>query len=98
VGFGLSSSRQFWTGNIMATYYTNIGLRRGGCGHQHRSIASAAKCQLKESRACRRWGHYSDRNLRVMGDGVVRRPTQAERDEYLDTVEKLEAEMPSIRA
>jgi hypothetical protein len=62
--------------------YTTIGDVTGSCGHDHRTPAAAARCQLRHSAACRVQGGYSDRHLRAVDGGEVVRATDAELDEY----------------
>ena len=50
------------------TTYTSSGNVRGDCGHQHRTIAAAAKCSQRDQAGCRSQGGYSDREI-VRGDG-----------------------------
>lgn len=63
-------------------YYTCVGSIRGKCGHAHRTIENAEKCCADDQSACKRQGGYSDRNIRVIENGVVRQLTESE-SEYL---------------
>lgn len=45
--------------------YTCKGPVRGSCGHEHRSLETAAECLRRDVNACRRLRGYSDR--RVVG-------------------------------
>lgn len=46
-------------------HYTCKGSVRGRCGHQHRTVVSAALCLRKDRRECRALGggSYSDRTV-----------------------------------
>jgi len=50
--------------------YTTIGNVRGACGHTHRSILAAWRCQDRDYRECKRAGSafYTDRRI-VRTDG-----------------------------
>jgi hypothetical protein len=48
--------------------YTTRGSVRGSCGHKHRSIETAARCQLGDQKDCNQAGGYSDRQV-VRVDG-----------------------------
>lgn len=68
----------------MKKYYVNAGSVTGECGHRHRSISTAAKCQHKHENGCSRQGGYSDRSLRIEVDGYLERPSEEEALEYSD--------------
>ena len=70
----------------MNKYYINAGSVTGECGHRHRSISTAAKCQHNHSNACSSQGGYSDRALRIEVDGYLERPSEAEVNEHSDTL------------
>jgi hypothetical protein len=50
------------------TTYTTTGPVRGTCGHEHRSIRTAAECLRRDLDGCRQQGGYSDRSV-VRTDG-----------------------------
>jgi hypothetical protein len=72
----------------MAVQYTNVGPVRGGCGHNHQTIMTAARCSVADSKACHSQGGYSDRNLRVIDNGELRKPTEAEYLDYCDCLNR----------
>lgn len=43
--------------------YGTLGDVRGHCGHKHATIRAAYQCFVRDSRACRRQGGYSDRSV-----------------------------------
>lgn len=45
----------------LITYYVASGPIRGGCRHKHRTPESAEKCRVKDAKACKKQGGYSDR-------------------------------------
>jgi hypothetical protein len=51
------------------TYYTTRGSVRGGCGHKHRSIDTAAKCVKRDMGGCQSQGGYSDRSVVKIENG-----------------------------
>ena len=52
--------------------YTTYGSVRGGCGHIHRSEATAERCLASDQRDCRAGGGYSDRAIKLIGtDGYL---------------------------
>tara|TARA_R110000824_G_scaffold210748_2_gene396616 strand:+ start:89 stop:298 length:210 start_codon:yes stop_codon:yes gene_type:complete len=51
------------------TYYTTKGDVRGYCGHEHRSIETAAKCVKRDMAGCQSQGGYSDRSVIRVVDG-----------------------------
>lgn len=61
--------------------YTTIGSVRGECGHQHRSILAAVRCQMRDSAGCAKHGGYSDRAVRH-ADG-----TRLSESEYYDVTQ-----------
>lgn len=64
---------------VTAPRYICSGSVRGDCGHNHLTVASAAKCLAKDQRGCRSLGGgaYSDRRIiHANGDGL----TEAELD------------------
>ena len=70
----------------MKKYYINAGSITGECGHRHRSIIAAAKCQHKHSNDCSRHGGYSDRALRIETAGYLELPSEAEVNEHSDAL------------
>lgn len=50
--------------------FTAIGNVRGSCGHNHRTIDTAAKCLRKDKQGCMSQGGYSDRQVR-RSDGAA---------------------------
>jgi len=48
------------------TTYTTHGSVRGGCGHQHRTMAAAVRCLQSDQEGCRQQRGYSDRSVRVI--------------------------------
>lgn len=44
--------------------WTTHGSVRGGCGHRHHTLLSAARCVVHDQRACCAGGGYSDRAIR----------------------------------
>ena len=46
------------------TAYTTTGSVRGACGHAHRTLWGAIKCQQADHRGCAKQGGYSDRTIR----------------------------------
>ena len=48
-------------------YYSTYGSTRGGCGHVHRSLATAESCRRRDQTGCERQGGYSDREVRRCG-------------------------------
>ena len=48
-----------------ATTYTTLGSVRGGCGHAHRTLATALRCRRRDDAACGSvgGGAYSDRRV-----------------------------------
>jgi len=67
------------------THYTTRGPVRGSCGHQHRTLETAARCLRADIVGCRRSGGYSDRRVRVVEDGDER--GLCEEDSYRVDVE-----------
>lgn len=66
------------------TRYTTIGDVRGSCGHRHRMVAAAERCQGQDSRNCRYHGGYTDRTVvAVDSDGETRRLTEGEYWEFM---------------
>ena len=45
------------------TTYTTTGSVRGGCGHSHREIRTAAACLARDQAGCKAQGGYSDRHV-----------------------------------
>jgi hypothetical protein len=71
------------------TAYTLFGTTMGSCGHRHRSILTAARCQAKTTSLLRKRGDgsYSDRTLQIVdGKGLsgTRKPSE---EEYLAFIE-----------
>ena len=50
------------------TTYRCVGDIRGDCGHEHKTIAGAARCLARDEAECAGQGGYSDREL-VDSDG-----------------------------
>jgi hypothetical protein len=50
----------------MQRKFTTRGSVRGGCGHEHRAVETAAQCAAADDRWCKRQGGYSDRRLVVI--------------------------------
>ena len=69
--------------------YTLTGSVRGNCGHKHETIMAAAKCSVQDQRGCKSQGGYSDRDLRVIEDGVSRRPTENEYAYFCDCIDQI---------
>jgi hypothetical protein len=66
----------------MATTYTTRGSVRGCCGHKHRTLAAAVRCELSDQAGCRSQGGYSDRVIIVIKDGEERRLTYGDRAQF----------------
>jgi len=62
----------------MSTHYTTRGSVRGCCGHKHRTIEAANRCQRDDQRGCASQGGYSDRGIVPVEDGDERELTEAE--------------------
>lgn len=63
----------------MKITYSAVGSVRGHCGHQHRTPAAAARCAMRDHRACQRGVGYSDRCLHRSDS---ERPTDDEHEEF----------------
>ena len=48
-----------------------VGLVRGWCGHEHRTISGALRCIDRDTRGCSAQGGYSDRVIRDSQDRVI---------------------------
>lgn len=67
------------------TTYTCVGSVRGSCGHDHKTIAAAVRCNDRDQKGCASQGGYSDRSIVAVGDdGYSRRLTEAEVDEMYE--------------
>lgn len=52
------------------TRYYATGSVRGHCGHEHYTLTGLARCMVKDRRACKMQGGYSDLSGRAVdGDG-----------------------------
>ncbi len=71
--------------------YTLTGSVRGNCGHNHLTILGAARCSVADQRGCKSQGGYSDRDLRVIEDGVSRQPDEAEYLDFCDCIDRVKA-------
>lgn len=65
---------------MMATTYTCTGSVRGNCGHQHRTLSAAVRCNERDQDGCHSQGGYSDRSILAVEDGRERRLTESEVD------------------
>lgn len=58
-----------YSGVVMGAFrYSTEGPRRGRCGHQHKSIASAVDCLDADMAWCRERGVDADRRIFVLGN------------------------------
>jgi hypothetical protein len=66
----------------MKTYYTCGTTRdvRGNCGHRHRTILGAVRCNDRDQAGCASQGGYSDRSIVAVQDGRQRMLTESEYD------------------
>lgn len=55
---------------MTTAHYTTHGSVRGGCGHKHRTIEAAGKCQQSDQAGCKSQGGYSDRSVVLIRDGI----------------------------
>jgi len=58
----------------MSTHYITWGSVRGDCGHRHQTPATAQKCCDQDQKGCKGHGtgHYSDRFIMAVEDGMFR--------------------------
>lgn len=63
----------------MSSTYTTHGPVRACCGHNHKTIESAARCLRKDIKGCKSVGGYSDRVILIV-EHVTRGLSHAERD------------------
>jgi hypothetical protein len=63
--------------------YTCKGSVRGECGHRHRKLETAVRCNARDSRGCKRQGGYSDRQI-VRADGVSLKESEIDLIAYLE--------------
>lgn len=65
-----------------STYYTCGTSRdvRGNCGHKHRTLSGAVRCNDRDQMGCASQGGYSDRSIIAVEDGDARPLTESEYD------------------
>lgn len=71
----------------MTTTYTTHGSVRGGCGHQHRTLAAALGCAEADQRDCREAGGYSDRHVRTWTPEGPERLSESDQDRLADLMD-----------
>jgi hypothetical protein len=76
-----------WVTNMIV--YTLFSTTMGSCGHRHRSILTAARCQAKTTRLFRKRGDgsYSDRTLQIIDDKGLSGTRKPSEEEYLVFIE-----------
>jgi hypothetical protein len=76
-----ASKAEYSEPDVRTTFrYITQGVLRGRCGHQHKSLAGATKCLMKDELWCRAQGGGgdSDRRIFVVGGGTKRELNEAE--------------------
>jgi hypothetical protein len=65
-------------GDRYKVYYIAVGLGRGSCRHQHRTIYDAYHCLRHDFHAAEESGSYSDRHVCAVENGVTRELNERE--------------------